>query len=158
MISKILRKQLLIPSFMKTIRGMQNFDKHPHESPSENFGSQNSESEKKEQPKLSREEEAKREEMIRARVFTGIELPHVPRPEQVTEPLQVHSLSNGGFMVNKQWVPGSILIFPKRCFIWGVTQPREIKPHTLELLKYLKPKPRISFWPRGDIQEAKKIW
>ncbi len=57
--------------------------------------------------------------------------------------MQVQAAAGGGFMVNKQWIPGSLLVFPKRCFVWGVALPRDIKPHTLEILRFLKPRPRM---------------
>ena len=96
------------------------------------------------QSKLTKDEEIKQEERIRSRVFTGIQLPHVRTAEQITESLQITGVGDNCFQVNNQIIPGSILIFPKRCFIWGVAQPNELKAHTLEILKYLKPKPSIS--------------
>ena len=45
------------------------------------------------------------------------------------------------FSINGLWVPGSVLLFPKRFFMWGVIDANEIKPHTLDILKVIKPKP-----------------
>jgi NADH dehydrogenase [ubiquinone] 1 alpha subcomplex assembly factor 3 len=39
------------------------------------------------------------------------------------------------------WVPGSVLLFPNRFFMWGVTDAHDIKEHTLDILKIIKPRP-----------------
>jgi NADH dehydrogenase [ubiquinone] 1 alpha subcomplex assembly factor 3 len=53
----------------------------------------------------------------------------------------VYSLSNGFFSINGLWIPGSVLLFKKRFFMWGVTDAHEIKEHTLDMLKIIKPRP-----------------
>jgi len=56
---------------------------------------------------------------------------------------QVIGFKNGFFSVNGLWIPGSILVFPYRVFMWGVTDAHEIKEHTLDILKVIKPRPSI---------------
>ena len=53
----------------------------------------------------------------------------------------VYGMSEGGFLVNYMWVRGSILLFPSRVYLWGVQEHKSIKPHTLDLIKVIKPKP-----------------
>ena len=36
---------------------------------------------------------------------------------------------------------GSVIIFPKRFFMWNVIEAEEIKPHTLEIMNFVKPRP-----------------
>jgi NADH dehydrogenase [ubiquinone] 1 alpha subcomplex assembly factor 3 len=55
----------------------------------------------------------------------------------------VYSLKNGFFSVNGLWLPGSVLLFPYRHFMWGVIDAHEIKPHTLDILKIIKPRPSM---------------
>lgn len=43
--------------------------------------------------------------------------------------------------MNGLWLPGSILLFPKRVYMWGVVDAHEIKEHTLDILKIIKPRP-----------------
>jgi NADH dehydrogenase [ubiquinone] 1 alpha subcomplex assembly factor 3 len=38
-------------------------------------------------------------------------------------------------------LPGSVIVFPKRYFLWNVLEADEIKPHTLELMNFVKPRP-----------------
>ncbi len=54
---------------------------------------------------------------------------------------QVYGLNNGFFSVNGFWIPGSILLFPFRAYMWGVVDAHDIKEHTLDFLKVVKPKP-----------------
>jgi NADH dehydrogenase [ubiquinone] 1 alpha subcomplex assembly factor 3 len=50
-------------------------------------------------------------------------------------------MNNGFFSVNGLWIPGSILLFPHRSYMWGVTDAHDIKEHTLDFMKVVKPKP-----------------
>jgi hypothetical protein len=34
-----------------------------------------------------------------------------------------------------------VIVFPKRFYLWNVADASEIKPHTLELLNFVKPRP-----------------
>ena len=52
-------------------------------------------------------------------------------------------MANGFFSVNEIWYPGSVLVFPRRVFMWGVADAHDIKPHTLDILKVIKP--RVSY-------------
>lgn len=58
-----------------------------------------------------------------------------------SERLKVYAMNDGAFMVNHQWVSGSILLFPTRVYLWGVSDYKLIRPHTLDLFKVVKPKP-----------------
>lgn len=55
--------------------------------------------------------------------------------------LNVVGIDNGYFSINDVWIPGAVLLFPKRYYMWGVTDAHDIKPHTLDLFKVVKPKP-----------------
>jgi len=98
-----------------------------------------------ESPRSQTEQDLIKEEQIRARIFTKVEIPNVPALEAIPENIQITAIPNGGFFVNQQWIPGSVMVFTKRCFVWKVAQARDIKPHTLELIKFLKPKPGIIY-------------
>ena len=50
-------------------------------------------------------------------------------------------MSDGHFLVNHYWLAGSVIVFPKRFYLWNVADASEIKPHTLELLNFVKPRP-----------------
>lgn len=43
--------------------------------------------------------------------------------------------------MNHYWLPGSVIVFPNRYFMWNVLEADEIKPHTLELMNFVKPRP-----------------
>jgi NADH dehydrogenase [ubiquinone] 1 alpha subcomplex assembly factor 3 len=53
----------------------------------------------------------------------------------------VFGLKNGFFSINGLWMPGSVLLFPNRAFMWGVIDAHDIKTHTLDILKIIKPRP-----------------
>lgn len=55
--------------------------------------------------------------------------------------LKIYGLSDGHFLINHYWITGSVLIFPQRFYMWNVINPEEIKPHTLEIMNYVKPRP-----------------
>ena len=55
--------------------------------------------------------------------------------------LKVYGLTNGQFLINHYWIASPVIIFPNRFFLWNVTEPEEIKPHTLEIMNYVKPRP-----------------
>ena len=64
-----------------------------------------------------------------------------PTNAMYDQKMKVYGLANGQFLVNNYWVNGPVLIFPRRFYMWGVYEPEEIKPHTLEILNYVKPRP-----------------
>lgn len=64
-----------------------------------------------------------------------------PEYREKTERISVNSFDDGVFYINDLKVPGSVLLFPKIFYMWGVVDAHEIKPHTLELFKVVKPKP-----------------
>jgi NADH dehydrogenase [ubiquinone] 1 alpha subcomplex assembly factor 3 len=55
--------------------------------------------------------------------------------------LKIYGLSDGHFLINHYWISGSVLIFPQRFFMWNVANAEEIKPHSLEIMNYVKPRP-----------------
>eukprot|EP00345_Euplotes_harpa_P007495 CAMPEP_0168331348 /NCGR_PEP_ID=MMETSP0213-20121227/8279_1 /TAXON_ID=151035 /ORGANISM="Euplotes harpa, Strain FSP1.4" /LENGTH=159 /DNA_ID=CAMNT_0008335105 /DNA_START=89 /DNA_END=564 /DNA_ORIENTATION=+ len=66
---------------------------------------------------------------------------NVPTDQMYEEKLRVYGLANGQFLINQYWISGAVIIFPKRFYMWGVAEPEEIRPHTLEILNYVKPRP-----------------
>ena len=50
-------------------------------------------------------------------------------------------MSDGHFLINHYWITGSVLMFPSRFYMWNVFDYTEIKPHTLEILNFVKPRP-----------------
>ncbi len=63
------------------------------------------------------------------------------RDSNKNDKLKVYSMNDGGFLINHMWIQGSILLFPTRVYLWGVSDPKHIRPHTLDLFKIVKPKP-----------------
>ena len=55
--------------------------------------------------------------------------------------MKVYGMGDGLFQVNNYWVPGAIIVFPNRFYMWPVSRPEEVKPHTLEILNFVKPRP-----------------
>lgn len=55
--------------------------------------------------------------------------------------MKIYGLQDGCFLVNHYWIGGSVIVFPDRYFMWNVTDAAEIKPHTLELMNFVKPRP-----------------
>ena len=53
--------------------------------------------------------------------------------------------------MNHYWLPGSIIVFPKRFFMWNILEPDEIKPHTLELMNFVKPRPDYLIIGTGEV-------
>ena len=60
-------------------------------------------------------------------------------------------MSDGHFLVNHYWIGGSVIIFPKRFYMWNILDPSEIKPHTLEILSFVKPRPDYLIIGTGEI-------
>ena len=57
------------------------------------------------------------------------------------EKVNVDAMANGFFLLNGVWAPGPVLLFPTRYYLWGIYDAHDIKPHTLDILKVIKPKP-----------------
>jgi NADH dehydrogenase [ubiquinone] 1 alpha subcomplex assembly factor 3 len=55
--------------------------------------------------------------------------------------MKVYGLNNGQFLINHYWIDGSVIIFPHRFYMWNVIEAEEIKPHTLEVMNFVKPRP-----------------
>ena len=58
-----------------------------------------------------------------------------------TSSMKIYGLSDGHFLINHYWISGSVIVFPDRFFMWNVIDSSEIKPHTLEVMNYVKPRP-----------------
>lgn len=50
-------------------------------------------------------------------------------------------MSDGHFLINHYWISGSVILFPSRFYMWNVADADEIKPHTLEVMNFVKPRP-----------------
>ena len=55
--------------------------------------------------------------------------------------MKIYGLQDSHFLVNHYWIPGSVIVFPDRYFMWNVVDASEIKPHTLEIMNFVKPRP-----------------
>lgn len=64
-----------------------------------------------------------------------------PTHEAFDTKLKIYGLSDGHFLINHYWISGSVLLFPSRYYMWNVADPEEIKPHTLEIMNFVKPRP-----------------
>lgn len=59
-------------------------------------------------------------------------------------------MADGQFLINHYWISGSVIVFPKRFFMWNIIDASEIKPHTLELMNFVKPRPDYIIIGTGD--------
>lgn len=64
-----------------------------------------------------------------------------PAHEAFDTKLKVYGLSDGHFLINHYWITGSVILFPSRYYMWNVTDAEEVKPHTLEIMNFVKPRP-----------------
>jgi len=64
-----------------------------------------------------------------------------PAHEAFDTKLKVYGLSDGHFLINHYWISGSVILFPSRYYMWNVAEADEIKPHTLEIMNFVKPRP-----------------
>ena len=55
--------------------------------------------------------------------------------------MKVYGLNDGQFLINHYWINGSVVIFPKRFYMWNIVDADEIRPHTLEIMNFVKPRP-----------------
>ena len=55
--------------------------------------------------------------------------------------MKVYGLNDGQFLINHYWINGSVIIFPNRYYMWNILDADEIKPHTLEIFNFVKPRP-----------------
>lgn len=55
--------------------------------------------------------------------------------------MKIYGLQDGSFLVNHYWIPGSVIVFPDRYYMWNILEASEIKPHTLEIMNFVKPRP-----------------
>jgi uncharacterized protein len=73
-----------------------------------------------------------------------------PKSEVFDYKMKVYGMSNGYWLINHYWISGPVLIFKDRFYMWAVADPTEIKPHTLEIFGYIKPKPSYLIIGTGD--------
>ena len=64
--------------------------------------------------------------------------------------MNIYGLSDGSFLINHYWIGSSVIIFPKRFYMWNVADSAEIKPHTLEIMNFVKPRPDYLIIGTGD--------
>ena len=64
--------------------------------------------------------------------------------------MKIYGMQDGKFLINHYWIDGSVIIFPKRFFMWNVIEAEEIKPHTLEIMNFVKPRPDYLIIGTGD--------
>ena len=55
--------------------------------------------------------------------------------------MNVYGMKNGYMLINQYWIQGPVIVFEDQFYNWAVNDPTEIKPHTLEILNFVKPKP-----------------
>ena len=55
--------------------------------------------------------------------------------------MKVYGMKDGNFLINHYWITGSVIIFPTSFYMWNIIDADEIKPHTLEIFQYVKPRP-----------------
>jgi NADH dehydrogenase [ubiquinone] 1 alpha subcomplex assembly factor 3 len=65
--------------------------------------------------------------------------------------MKIYGMQDGQFLVNHYWIPGSVIVFPNRYFMWNVLEADEIKPHTLELMNFVKPRPDYLIIGTGEL-------
>ena len=64
-----------------------------------------------------------------------------PSNEYFDNKMKVYGLNDGKFLINHYWVDGSVIIFPKRFYMWNIAEADEIKPHSLEIMNFVKTRP-----------------
>ena len=65
----------------------------------------------------------------------------IPEVDPKPDKCYVEGYTDGKFIVNNTLVPGSLLVFPNRYYMWGVADAHDIRTHTLDIFKVIKPKP-----------------
>lgn len=80
------------------------------------------------------------EEMLNGKRLFLHKMKH-PEVNDYHEKTNVDAMANGYFLINGTWIKGSVLLFPERYYMWGVTDAHDIKLHTLDILKVIRPKP-----------------
>ena len=73
-----------------------------------------------------------------------------PAHELFDRKMKIYGMQDNYFLVNHYWVPGSVIVFPQRYFMWNVLDASEIKPHTLEIMQFIKPRPDYLIIGTGD--------
>lgn len=87
------------------------------------------------------EDKRRREEEILSGKRSFLYKMKFPEVEDPPKKISIVGMENGYFSLNGLWVPGSVIVFPNRFYMWGVVDAHEIKPHTLDIFKVIKPKP-----------------
>ena len=73
-----------------------------------------------------------------------------PAHELFDRKMKIYGMQDNHFLVNHYWIPGSVIVFPQRYFMWNVLDASEIKPHTLEIMQFIKPRPDYLIIGTGD--------
>jgi NADH dehydrogenase [ubiquinone] 1 alpha subcomplex assembly factor 3 len=73
-----------------------------------------------------------------------------PAHELFDRKMKIYGMQDNYFLVNHYWIPGSVIVFPQRYFMWNILDASEIKPHTLEIMQYIKPRPDYLIIGTGD--------
>jgi hypothetical protein len=55
-------------------------------------------------------------------------------------------MENGRFLVNDVWYQGSLILFPRQVFLWEIDHPDQIRPHSFDIVNFIKPKPCILYF------------
>lgn len=75
---------------------------------------------------------------LKERVF-DLEIPKEISPWQ--GPLEVWAMADGWFSINQVWIPGSVILTLNNVFSWHVESSKDIHEHTLDLVRFIKPRP-----------------
>ena len=54
-------------------------------------------------------------------------------------------MENNRFLVNDVWYQGSLILFPRQVFLWEIDHPDQIRPHSFDIVNFIKPKPCTFF-------------
>ncbi len=76
------------------------------------------------------------------------------KPEQndyFDRSMKIYGTGDGRFLINHYWINGSVIVFPKRFYMWNIIEPEEIKPHTLEIMNFIKPRPDYLIIGTGEV-------
>ena len=50
-------------------------------------------------------------------------------------------MGDGCFTVNQYTIPGPVIVLPTTFYLWGVESVEQVKPHSLEIFNFIKPRP-----------------
>lgn len=61
--------------------------------------------------------------------------------EAWSPPIEVWSMADGWFSINQIWIPGSVVLTLNTVFSWHVENSKDIHEHTLDLVRFIRPRP-----------------